>query len=287
MEGWLIPGWELASLIAGEPMTGTGASPATILQQGSIADLVRAQRWDEALARLYEARDARPNDAEVSDAIRVVRERAMRTGLERLGSLEAIPRRTGAAGASLASDEQYLLGLVDGTASIDELLDTSTLGRHRTVRGLCMLVDRGLLRIERGSSAPRATLEAVVARHVLVADGQTSSAALTRTMLRLVLGAGAQLETVGSLPQLTAAAQKQRPDLVVTELTLPGGDGLTALRTLRRSMGGPVPAIVIASRVELEFASGRAPDLCAVLSRPIEKTALVEALGSVGIARKS
>lgn len=267
-------------------MTGTGASPAAILQQGSIADLVRAERWDEALARLYEARDARPNDSEVSDAIRVVRDRAMRNGLERLGSLEAVPRRTGAS-APLASDEQYLVGLVTGSATIDELLDSSTLGRHRTVRGLCALVDRGVIRIEQSTSAPRATLDAAIARHVVVADGQTSSAALTRTMLRQALGAGAQLETVTSMSELTAAAAKQRPDLVVTEHSLPGGDGLTALRGLRRSMGGPVPAILIASRVELEFVSGRAPDLCTVLARPIEKSALIEALRSVGIARKA
>ena len=271
-------------------MSATGASTAsTILQRGSIADLVREQRWDEALSRLYEARGERPHDPEIPDAIRVVRERSLRHGLEVLGSLEAVPRATGVT-ASLGSDEQYLLGLVDGSATIDGLLDGSTLGRHRTVRGLCVLLERGVVRIEHApqsrTSPPRSAADATTARHVLVADGHPPSAALTRTMLRLVLGASAHLETVGSAAQLATAAQRKAPDLVVAELMLPGGDGLAAVRAARRAAGTVVPGLVIASRVEIEFASGRAPEQCAVLSRPIEKAALIEALTRIGIARK-
>ncbi|WP_236519747.1 response regulator [Sandaracinus amylolyticus] len=249
---------------------------------------MRAERFDDALARLYEARDERPDDAELADAIRFVRERALRNGLDRLGSLESVPRRLSIpVPTSLGADERYLLGLVDGEASIDELLDASTLGRHRTVRALCTLLDRDMVRVDAITSAPVVTPDAALARHVLVADGHPPSAALTRTMLRLVLGAAARLETVGSVTQLTAAAQKQRPDLVVTETMLPGGDGVAALRTLRRAHGGAIPAIVIASRVELALVSGRAPDGCAVLARPIEKSALIDALATIGIARKA
>lgn len=258
---------------------------SAILSQPSIAELVREEKWDDVLAKLYAAREVSPRDGDIAEAIRTVRDRVMRSGLERLGAIDAMPTRTGAT-AALGADEQYVLGLITGSATLDELLDGSTLGRHRTVRALTGLVALGVIRIPAG--APRGAVEAPGAvRHVIVADGHPPSAALTRTMLRLVLGGSTRLETVPGATELAVAAAQEHPDLVVTELRLSGGDGLVALRALRRALGAAVPALVIASKLEIELATGRAPERCALLARPIEKAPLIEALASIGIARRT
>ena len=257
-----------------------------ILDEGPIAALVTQRRWDDALAKLNAARDAAPRDADIAEAIRTLRDRALGDGLERLGSTEAIPVRTGKA-AALGADERYLLGLITDDAAVDEILAASTLGRHRTVRGLCGLLDLAAIRVEPLLFTPSAPETTSAMRHVVVADGHPSSAALTRTMLRLALGGSAHLETVTTTAQLAVCGARQKPDLLVTELVLVGGDALAALRTLRRTVGQVVPVILIASRVDRELAVARAPERSVVLGRPIEKAALVDALESLGFARKT
>ena len=68
---------------------------------------------------------------------------------------------------------------------------------------------------------------------------------------------------------------------------LVGGDGLAAVRSMRKAVGHVVPALIISSRLELEIAVGRAPERSAVVLRPIEKSALLDALASIGFVRKS
>jgi hypothetical protein len=269
-----------------------------LLSQGPIAELVRAQRWDDALAALHSARETGASDSEVAEAIRTVRDQALRHGLEALGSIEATPVRTKKS-AALAADEQYLFGLIDGATSTDALLDRSTLGRHRTVGALTGLVACGVVRIEDAapSPAPVPTVAPAIVRSVVVADAHAPSAAITRTMLRLVLGGSIQLETASTTALLLASAHKHEPDLLVVELTFSGGsnegaapavtDGLAAVRAVRRALGRIVPALVIASRMELALAAGRAPERCTVVARPIERTMLIDALGGIGLAIKS
>jgi CheY-like chemotaxis protein len=264
-------------------MGSTGVLAPPLLRQGRVAELLREARYEEALARLYEARDARPADAEIADAIRVVRDQSYRAALDRLGNLEAAPRRVRDA-IGLAGDEKYLFDLVAAGQTVDELLDVSTLGRHRTVHGLVWLLDRGYLELDTGVQRGSAVPSVSVAKNVVVADGSSSQAALTRTMLRIVLGGGASLVTATTSAELVAAAEKQRPDLVVVEFTLPGSDGLAALRAARKASGGPIPSVVVVQRVELDFVGGRLPERSVVLARPIEKATLVEALATLGFA---
>jgi CheY-like chemotaxis protein len=251
-----------------------------------VAAFVSAQRWDDALRHLYDARDASPEDLSISAAIRTVRERQLRHGLERLGSLDAMPRRTSASPpAVLSADARYVVDLVGGDASVDELLDRSTLGRHRTVQALIELLERRtieLASVSRGTgSSPSA---APTERTVLVADGNASQVVLTRTMLRLALGGGAKLKTVASASELIAAVHEHRPDLVVVEFTLPGSDGLAAMRAVRKAAGAPLPAIVVVQRIELAYVESRLPERAVVLARPIEKSSLLESLGTLGVA---
>ena len=250
------------------------------LDHGPIAELVRGDRWDDALEALYRARAERPDDVQVSEAIRVVRERALDGGVAQLGGLEAIVHRTGVGGSDDA-DAVYVLRLVDGTSSVADLLERSTLGRHRTARALRLLNAARAVRSARAASmVPEGS---AVVRSVLLADAHGPSAALTRTILRAGLGTGTRVSTVGSVDALVATGRDEPPDLVISELQLPGGDGILGLRSLRRALGLVVPALVVASRAEHAAASERAPARCAVLARPIEKAALLSALGAIGM----
>jgi CheY-like chemotaxis protein len=283
---------------------GGGVPVTAILERGPIADLVADARYDEALDRLHQAQQARGSDAELGRAIRTVRDRALRHGLDRLGSLDAVPGRTRAVASGLEADPAYVFDLIEGTTTIDELLDRSTLGRHRTVRALVALLDRGAIETKNRATGSASALRSGTASHasasstavsstagpptgvkyVIVADGNAPQAALTRTMMRLALGAGVRFDTVQSSSDVVAAVERQRPDLLIVEFTLPGGDGLEALRSVRRPGGTPIPSVLVAQRVQIDYVGARAPDRSVMLARPIEKAALHDALGALGVA---
>jgi DNA-binding NarL/FixJ family response regulator len=64
---------------------------------------------------------------------------------------------------------------------------------------------------------------------------------LVRAGIKLLLGAAAGLEVVGearSGPELAIAVAKLRPDVVITDLAMPEGDGVTAIENLRRTHPG-------------------------------------------------
>ena len=80
---------------------------------------------------------------------------------------------------------------------------------------------------------------------VLVIDDEPKIAELCRDYLA---AAGYGVLTAGDGPQGLALARRERPDLVVLDLMLPGMDGLDVCRELRRD--GEVPIIMLTARVE-------------------------------------
>ncbi len=80
---------------------------------------------------------------------------------------------------------------------------------------------------------------------VLVIDDEPKIAELCRDYLA---AAGYAVLTAGDGPQGLALARRDRPDLVVLDLMLPGMDGLDVCRELRRD--GNVPIIMLTARVE-------------------------------------
>ncbi|WEX77778.1 ATP-binding protein [Sinorhizobium numidicum] len=120
------------------------------------------------------------------------------------------------------------------------------------------------------------------ARAILVAEDDPVNALILRTILRR---AGHSVQQVGDFRALEAAIHGQdgacvAPSLIVTDLNMPGGDGLAVLRRLREKEAAGdmvrVPVIVLTSDVrgdlhQLLLAAGAD----GVLSKPIEPARLV------------
>jgi DNA-binding response OmpR family regulator len=82
-------------------------------------------------------------------------------------------------------------------------------------------------------------------KSVLVIDDEPKIAEICRDYLS---AAGFAVTSAGSGPQGLALARKDKPDLVVLDLMLPGMDGLDVCRELRRESN--VPIIMLTARVE-------------------------------------
>jgi len=133
-----------------------------------VQRLVREHRYEEALDVLLDARSRKPHDESISRSIRLVKERLMRTYIERIGNLDRVPRATlgGIHPSSLDADTQETLQLVDGICSVDDILLASRLGQFRTLRTLLRLAETGLLVWSGGvdDGLPSARADAVVSR---------------------------------------------------------------------------------------------------------------------------
>ncbi|MGQ0602781.1 MAG: response regulator [Anaerolineales bacterium] len=88
-----------------------------------------------------------------------------------------------------------------------------------------------------------------MSKTVLVIDDEPKIAEICRDYLT---AAGLGVLTTGTGPQGLALARREKPDLVVLDLMLPGMDGLDVCRELRRESGahGRPPSINLNARVE-------------------------------------
>jgi CheY-like chemotaxis protein len=81
---------------------------------------------------------------------------------------------------------------------------------------------------------------------VLLVDDDPDELALVGTLLRR---AGAEVTAVPKVEDALRALQKRRPCLVVSDLMIPGHDGFTLIRRIRRmgdeGNGGHLPALAI------------------------------------------
>ena len=80
---------------------------------------------------------------------------------------------------------------------------------------------------------------------ILVIDDEPKIVEICRDYL---VAAGFDVITASDGPQGLAAARRERPDLIVLDLMLPGMDGLDVCRELRRE--GSTPVIMLTARVE-------------------------------------
>jgi CheY-like chemotaxis protein len=82
-------------------------------------------------------------------------------------------------------------------------------------------------------------------KRVLVVDDDAD----TREMLAVILeSSGAVVATAESAAEALAVCQTTRPDVLISDIGLPGEDGFSLMRRLRAlppSLGGDVPAIAL------------------------------------------
>jgi CheY-like chemotaxis protein len=82
---------------------------------------------------------------------------------------------------------------------------------------------------------------------VLLVDDDPDDLALVGTVLR---GAGADVTAVARVEDALRALQSRRPRVVVSDLVIPGHDGFTLIRRIRRleeEEGGHLPALAISA----------------------------------------
>lgn len=84
-----------------------------------------------------------------------------------------------------------------------------------------------------------------MSKTILVIDDEPKIVEICRDYLT---AAGFTVITAGDGPQGLAAARRERPDLVVLDLMLPGMDGLDVCRALRQE--GSLPILMLTARVE-------------------------------------
>lgn len=82
-------------------------------------------------------------------------------------------------------------------------------------------------------------------KKILVVDDEPKLAAIARDYL---VAAGFEVVVAPDGPQGLASARRERPDLIVLDLMLPGMDGLDVCREIRRESN--VPIIMLTARVE-------------------------------------
>jgi tetratricopeptide (TPR) repeat protein len=109
-----------------------------------FVELLRNKQFEEALEALYRMRLVAPDNASVSRGIQVLKDKLLDDYLARLGNLDLIVVQGRIAGP-VAAEEQDVLRLVDGIASLGDVLNSSRLGRFATARALSAMLERGVV----------------------------------------------------------------------------------------------------------------------------------------------
>jgi CheY-like chemotaxis protein len=125
-------------------------------------------------------------------------------------------------------------------------------------------------------------MQSINALRVLVVDDDTA----TRDLLAEVLDAlGAEVRVAACAPDARRALADQRPDVIVSDVSMPDEDGCELLRAIRRlpaAGGGRVPAIAFtAARDEAVRERALHCGFTAVLHKPLDVAALVAAIAQV------
>ncbi len=103
--------------------------------------LLEGKRYEEALELLLRARVQTPDDPAISRGIRLIKDRLLLDYVRQLGDLEQVPIRVETREPTV-EPELSIFALVDGIASIEDILQASQLGRFETYRCLAQLLQR-------------------------------------------------------------------------------------------------------------------------------------------------
>jgi PAS domain S-box-containing protein len=117
---------------------------------------------------------------------------------------------------------------------------------------------------------------------VLVVDDENDS----RAMLAAVLeGQGAAVTSAGSADEAVAAFERARPDIIVSDIAMPGQDGYSLIRRIRAlgpEGGGRTPAVALTGRVTADDRTrALAAGFQAHVAKPIDTAELLEAVAAL------
>jgi CheY-like chemotaxis protein/anti-sigma regulatory factor (Ser/Thr protein kinase) len=190
-------------------------------------------------------------------------------------------RRHGGLGLGMAI-VRYLVELHGGTVRVESD------GENRGATFTAVLPLRVLSPLaDVGQPLPRAVVEDTAGEElpqlsgvrILVVDDQQDSRAFLGTLLQ---NQGATVCSAGSAPEALQAFARERPDVVVSDIAMPGEDGYDLIRQLRAlpaSDGGHTPAVALTAYVRHEDAAAA---LAAGYQRHIRKPVIVsELIGAV------
>lgn len=108
---------------------------ATALVRSDVLVLLREKRYEEALARLYQARAESPGSVELQKGIDQVKEFLIGAYAKRLGGLDQVARPIAPA-PGRSPDMVLISRYVDGATTYGDLAEISPLGRLRTLQVL-------------------------------------------------------------------------------------------------------------------------------------------------------
>lgn len=112
--------------------------------------------------------------------------------------------------------------------------------------------------------------------HVLVVDDDPDVALLVKTVL--ARRAGARVSTAYNAADALSLALADRPDVVVTDIEMPGDSGIDLLGAIRRELPG-VPVLVMTAHVSVDYAvSALRAQADEFLTKPLDNQQLVEAV---------
>jgi CheY-like chemotaxis protein len=114
---------------------------------------------------------------------------------------------------------------------------------------------------------------------ILLVDDEPDTLAMFRDALE---GAGARVRAVPNAAEALRVAESWRPDLLVSDLGLPGMDGYELLQTLRhRGPQRTLPAVAVSAYASMDDRTrALAVGFTAHVAKPIDPAALVRALNS-------
>lgn len=117
------------------------ADASAALVRADVLVLLRERRYEEALARLYQARSETPHSIELQKGIDQVKEFLIGAYAKRLGGLDQIAQPIAPA-AGRSPDMVLLSRYIDGASTYGDLAEMCPLGRLRTLQVLIEMYAR-------------------------------------------------------------------------------------------------------------------------------------------------
>lgn len=118
-----------------------GASDSAALVRADVLVLLREKRYEEALARLYQARAESPDSVELQKGIEQVKEFLVGAYAKRLGGLDQVARPIAQQGPR-SPDVVLLSRYIDGATTYGDIAEMCPLGKLRTLQLLVELYAR-------------------------------------------------------------------------------------------------------------------------------------------------